>query len=60
MHLVNLKESFPFHLGTLKDQTYLPFWDITVMARKKVRPPGIEPGPEAWEASVLPLDYERL
>ena len=28
---------------------------------KSVRPPGFEPGPEAWEASILTkLDHGRL
>ena len=25
-----------------------------------MRPPGIEPGLEAWEATVIPLDHGRL
>ena len=27
---------------------------------KQMRPPGIEPGLEAWEATVIPLDHGRL
>jgi hypothetical protein len=26
---------------------------------KKVRPPGVEPGSPAWQASIMPLDHER-
>ena len=25
-----------------------------------MRPPGIEPGPPAWKADILPLNYRRL
>ena len=25
-----------------------------------MRPPGIEPGLEAWEATVIPLDHGRI
>jgi hypothetical protein len=24
---------------------------------KKVHPPGVEPGPPAWQARIIPLDY---
>ena len=27
---------------------------------KQMRPPGIEPGLEAWEATVIPLDHGRI
>ncbi len=30
------------------------------MKKKKVRRPGIEPGPPAWQASILPLNHRRL
>jgi hypothetical protein len=31
-----------------------------VVDNKQMRPPGIEPGLVAWEATVIPLDHGRL
>ncbi len=31
-----------------------------VRDNKQMRPPGIEPGLEAWEATVIPLDHGRI
>gem|GEM_PF-6023032 len=35
---------------------------VEILARRRMcmRPPGFEPGLEAREAPVLPLDYDRL
>ncbi len=32
----------------------------TCQAEQIVRPAGIEPAPDAWEAPVLPLNYDRI
>jgi hypothetical protein len=31
-----------------------------VMRRWQIRLPGIEPGPRAWEAPIMPLDHSRV
>ncbi len=39
----------------------IPSWRTgrSQFARNRMRRPGIEPGPRAWEARVLPLDHRR-
>ncbi len=33
---------------------------VTKKKQKKMRRPGIEPGPPAWKAGILPLNYRRF
>ena len=37
-----------------------PIGKLLERVHQKMRPPGIEPGAQAWEACMLPLHYVRL
>ncbi len=33
---------------------------IKIKKIKKMRPPGLEPGPPTWKVRIIPLDYGRF
>ena len=42
-----------YHLGVSAS-------DLQVLPDASLRTPGVEPGPQAWEACMIPLHYARL
>ncbi len=56
-------------MGVVVQEPEEPFWKRLAkmfffqvfLAKKKavMRPPGVEPGPRAWKALIIPLDHGR-
>ncbi len=51
-------------LSPSNDKENIPLWPLKKKLKKKIKKilhrPGIEPGPPAWQASILPLNHRCL
>ena len=47
-------------LLTKKQHNQLQTTTVKLIKRKKLQPPGIEPGSTAWQAAIIPLNQDCL
>ncbi|VDM48671.1 unnamed protein product [Toxocara canis] len=57
--VVPLNGLSPMHSSTVHSRSQSMVDDMWNVA-KQLRRPGIEPGPPAWQASILPLNHRRV
>ena len=55
---VNLLESNPGIFAILNEVSWTYLKIIILVGRQNMHWPGIEPGPPAWQASILPLNHQ--
>ena len=49
-----------YKFETINNFKLLIYYKKKFKKNKKMRPPGLEPGPPTWKVRIIPLDYGRL